>query len=270
MKLTFLGVGSALGGGSAYHSNMLIETETGRTLLLDCGGDIRFSLAEAGISAGEICRRIQALYISHLHADHVGGLEWLAFATYFNADCERPELMAVEEVLDSLWAGTLRGGLGLIRGRRMSLSDYFRVRPVIEDAAFNWAELRLTPVRMPHVRADGDRHDSFGLFLREGDGSTVFISTDARLDRRRLAAADRRASVIFHDCETGPNPSGVHAHYRELRTLPDALRAKMWLYHYAETAGEDARADGFAGFVRQGQIFRFQTGARNPDDPPPA
>lgn len=257
MKLTFLGVGSAMGTASDYHSNMLVETESGRTLLLDCGGDIRFSLAEAGVPSESVRDRIRAVYISHLHADHVGGLEWLAFATYFRADCGRPELLAVQEIVEPLWAETLRGGLGLIRNRRMALSDYFRVRALREDVPARWAELRMTPVRMPHVRADGRRHDSFGLFLREGDGREIFISTDARLDRDRLAEADRRASAVFHDCETGPHQSGVHAHYRELRELPAALKAKMWLYHYGETGGMDPKADGFAGFVRKGQSFRF-------------
>jgi ribonuclease BN (tRNA processing enzyme) len=257
MNLTFLGVGSALSADGGYHSNMLIESGNGAALLLDCGGDIRFSLAEAGISPDAMGRRIQAIYISHLHADHVGGLEWLAFATYFDPGCPRPELLAVEEVLEPLWAETLRGGLGLINGRRMALSDYFKVRSLSEDATLRWDGLRLTPVRMPHVRGDGRRHDSFGLFLREGAGPAVFISTDARLDRQRLAAAHRKAAVIFHDCETGPIPSGVHAHYDELRTLPAGLKAKMWLYHYGVLPETDAKADGFAGFVRQGQRFRF-------------
>jgi hypothetical protein len=31
----------------------------------------------------------------------------------------------------------------------------------------------------------------------------------------------------------------------------------MWLYHYQDGPLPDAKADGFAGFVNQGQTFEF-------------
>ena len=80
LKITFLGSGSAFTvDGDNYQSNLLLEKDKD-TLLIDAGGDLRFSLSEQGFSH----RDIRNVYISHLHADHIGGMEWLAMNTYFD------------------------------------------------------------------------------------------------------------------------------------------------------------------------------------------
>jgi hypothetical protein len=79
----------------------------------------------------------------------------------------------------------------------------------------------------------------------------------------RVMSEYDNSDIIFQDCETydwqtGKSKSGVHAHYRELLTLPEEIRSKMWLYHYQDARPlPDAKADGFAGFVEQGQVFEL-------------
>ena len=68
MELRFAGVGSAFTTKEYWQSNMIVSHD-GKNLLIDCGGDIRFSLAELNMSYKDI----DAVYISHLHADHIGG-----------------------------------------------------------------------------------------------------------------------------------------------------------------------------------------------------
>ena len=98
MKLLFLGVSSALSvGDKKYQSNMLIKSSTNRHLLIDCGTDIRHSLYEQGVSHSTI----DAVYISHLHADHVGGLEWLSFSKVF-IDHKKPGLYISPDQRDKL------------------------------------------------------------------------------------------------------------------------------------------------------------------------
>src|ERR1700733_4386232 len=97
MKLTFIGSGSAFTlGANNYHSNMLLENAHGERLLIDCGSDARHSLHEAGFSYHDI----HDVYISHLHADHAGGLEWLGFTTKFDPTCsEKPNLYISETLV---------------------------------------------------------------------------------------------------------------------------------------------------------------------------
>jgi hypothetical protein len=42
------------------------------------------------------------------------------------------------------------------------------------------------------------------------------------------------ADVIIQDCETSPFKSGVHAHYEDLKTLPENVKQKMILVHYQD------------------------------------
>src|SRR5438552_2225581 len=88
MKLVFLGSGAAFTVGDNFHSNMLLDDGHGHHLLIDCGTDARFSLHAIGKSYQDITD----VYVSHLHADHCGGLEWLALTTKFDAACKKPRL----------------------------------------------------------------------------------------------------------------------------------------------------------------------------------
>src|SRR3989338_53794 len=69
MKLIFLGSGSAFSPlKENFQSNMLLEAPSGKRLLIDCGTDARLSLAKFNLTH----KRINAVYISHFHADHAG------------------------------------------------------------------------------------------------------------------------------------------------------------------------------------------------------
>ena len=100
IKITFLGSGSAFTiGESNFHSNLLIEDlKTSKKLLIDCGSDTRFSMQEVGLTFNDI----DAVYISHIHADHTGGLEWLGFTRYFSK-FTIPDLYTSHEIVKPLW-----------------------------------------------------------------------------------------------------------------------------------------------------------------------
>src|SRR3982751_6023894 len=99
MKLTFIGTGSAFTvGHHNYQSNMFLETQ-GDRLMIDCGSDARLALHDLGLSYQDI----GSVYISHLHADHSGGLEWLAFSRKFDPNCLKPHLYIQEALSDILW-----------------------------------------------------------------------------------------------------------------------------------------------------------------------
>jgi ribonuclease BN (tRNA processing enzyme) len=74
MNVQLLGVGGHFSADDQYHSNMVITADSGAKILVDCGRDVKYSLM--------VCKRnptdIDAVYISSLHADHVGGIKGLA------------------------------------------------------------------------------------------------------------------------------------------------------------------------------------------------
>lgn len=256
MKLTFLGSGSAFTvGADNFQSNMLLVSEQGNKLLIDCGSDIRFSLNTAGLSYLDITD----IYISHLHADHVGGLEHIGFSTKFDPRCNKPILYLSKELASQLWNNTLSGGMRSIEGDVADLDTFFKVNKIEHDNYFfTWEDIQFNLVKTIHVNNGYFITPSYGLFF-EVDGIKVFLTTDTQFCVDKIGEFYERADIIFHDCETSKNRSIVHAHYNDLVTLPQKIKNKMWLYHYEAGLLPDANKDGFCGFVKRGQTFELSS-----------
>lgn len=254
MKLVFLGTGSAMTVGTDnYHSNMLFITDSKATLMVDCGSDARHSLFKQQMTYGDI----DNVYISHLHADHAGGLEWLGLCRKFDTSYVRkPNLYISETLVQDIWDHTLAGGLSTIQNEIARLDTFFDVHPIPVNGSFIWQDCEFKIVQTVHVMNGFSLMQSFGLFCKVR-GLNIFITTDTQFLPHQMMSFYENSDVIFHDCETAAITSGVHAHYDQLKSLPEKFKKKMWLYHYNPGILPDARADGFCGFVSCGQVFDF-------------
>lgn len=265
MILKFAGVGSAFTTEDFFQTNaVVVDERTGKCLLIDCGSDARFSLSRIGVGLKDI----EHVYISHLHADHAGGLEWLGFCTKFDPSVERLVLHAVSELLPELWYSTLRGGMESIQGEVANLETYFEPRPIVQNGEFRWGGVIFQPVQTVHVVSGRKISHSYGLMIdlisvvdpKKDEAKYIFYTGDTQFCPHSIMDFYKQADLIFQDCETSRYKSGVHAHYIDLRTLPAEVKAKMWLMHYqadGDVTDEAAKEDGFLGFVKRGQEFQF-------------
>jgi len=252
MKVQFLGVGDQFSAHDQYHSNMVLTAGSGEKILVDCGSDVKYSLMESKIKPTDI----DAVYISHLHVDHVGGMEWLALSTYFGWENKRLKLFCEEKLQSKLWNNSLKGGLECLGIKRMELADYFDCYPLVEGGGFEWQGIQFKIVKMPHVMGGGCKMYSYGLLAEIAEkGISLFISTDTQFQPDLIESIAEKVSLIFHDCETSAAKSTVHAHYEQLLTLPPYVKNKMWLYHYQQDYKYHPHQDGFLGFVKKGQKF---------------
>lgn len=254
MKLTFIGSGSAFTvGANNFHSNILIEASPSSRLLIDCGSDIRWSLDALGYSHTDI----SDVYISHLHGDHAGGLEWLAFKTKFDPSIkQKPILHIAETLVDRLWEHVLSGGLQSLETESATLSTYFNVQSIGPQLSFEWNQIHFTLVPTDHVFNGNQWIPSYGLFFTLGS-EKIFFTADMQFKPEKYQPYYDQATLIFHECETAAFPSGVHCSYQQLLTLDSALKKKIWLYHYNPGQLPDAKQAGFLGFVQRGQVFKF-------------
>ena len=253
MKLTFIGSGSAFTlGTDNFHSNMLLSDDANNRLLIDCGSDARWALDKLGLSHKDITD----VYISHLHADHAGGLEWLAFTSKFDSSSKKPNLYICEKLVTDLWDKVLSGGLNSLQMELATLESYYNVHSVHENSTFFWSTLELRIIQTVHIVSGFTIMPSYGLFFNAND-KNVFITTDMQFSPHQIKDIYRKADIIFHDCEITKEKSYVHAHYDELLTLAPEIKSKIWLYHYNPSKLPDAKKDGFRGFVLRGQVFDF-------------
>ncbi len=255
MKLQFLGSGTAFTSlAENYHSNMMVTSESGKHLMIDCGTDARHSTAAINLASKDF----DAVYVSHLHADHAGGLEWMAFTRKFDPTASKPKLIIHPLLREPLWENSLSGSLRCIETEDCTLQTYFDLYPFIDDTHFQWEGISFELVKTIHISHNKSPlpNPSYGLFFKLVT-TNVFITTDTRFEPAQYFSHYEAADLIFHDCETTPFKSGVHSHFSELCTLPAEIKAKMWLYHYSAAHLPDALKHGFLGFVKRGQSFEF-------------
>lgn len=253
MKLIFLGSGSAFTlGADNFQSNMILSSDQGNKLLIDCGSDIRFSLYKAGLSYLDITD----IYISHLHSDHVGGLEYIGLSTKFDPRCNKPSLYLSKDIASELWDKTLSGGMSSIEGDIADLSTFFEVHKIVKNGHFTWENIQFSLVKVIHVNNGYFVMPIYGLFF-EVEETKVFLTADTKFCFDKIGEYYERADILFQDCETSQIPTSVHARYEQLLTLPKKIRNKMWLYGYQPERLPDAKKDGFRGFVKRGQTFEF-------------
>lgn len=235
MHIRMVGTGSAF--AKKYdNNNALIETDNFR-LLIDCGITLPKALHQMELSFSEI----DAVLISHIHGDHVGGLEEFAFQMMFKYS-RKPVLFIAETLIEPLWEHTLRGGL--TQEPLNKLDDFFDVRPLEANK-----EIELHPgviVELVQTKHILNKPSYSFLFNRR-----FFYSADMRFDGALLRKlVDQGVSTIYHDCQLEA-PGIVHASLEELLTLPEDIQRKTWLMHYGDAIEQYEGRTGHMRIVEQ-------------------
>lgn len=230
MSLSFvpLGVGDAF--ASRYYSTALAIEADGRWLLVDCPHPIRKMMREAEVALD--VSDMDAVLVTHLHGDHVSGLEGFAFFNHFVLR-RKVALLAHPDVVEPLWSGHLAASMrDLITPDGCAMPpkgelDYFEHHPLRFEAPICFGPFTIECRRTIH------HIPTTALRIRAG-GRTLGYSADTAFDEgliEWLAEAD----LVIHETNYG-----AHTPYAKLAALPEALRARMRLVHYPDDFDTEA------------------------------
>ncbi|MGQ9800844.1 MAG: MBL fold metallo-hydrolase [Candidatus Saccharicenans sp.] len=183
MKIVFLGTGGAV--PTAVRDNTSFLLESGPELwLVDCPG----SLAQKILRAGQQPQRISAIFISHVHADHLYGLP--AFIHSLMLEEKTVPLFGSPETID--FCLRLIDLFGL---RREKILFRLEPKPLLPGCRTEVSpRLSVTGWPVPH-------HSSSQAFIFETARAKVVYSGDTPIHRPLLEQA-AGSDCLIHDCST--------------------------------------------------------------------
>jgi ribonuclease BN (tRNA processing enzyme) len=279
MTLRVLGSGAAFSRRYGTTCSML-TLPGGDRWLIDCGRQAPEQLANAGLNWDDIVGQV----ITHVHGDHVYGLEEFAFVRYYiGGDClaavvkggPRPCLAAHSAVLAELWEvlGPSLRYRSNVNGEPVTghLADYFDVLMPSEvepprQAAWNHAEAFSAPDLALVVRETrhvyGKPSTSLEFPLPGAGGRIAWWSGDSVVDPELLRRLAPHTSVFFHDCTFTEFPGQVHGRFSDFEKLGPALREKIVLMHHEDDIEQYRQRAESLGFrlAMPGDVYDLYSG----------
>lgn len=212
--LNFLGVGNAAAPelGSA---SVVLERDGEPLLMVDCG--------QEALSAYLTCygRPPPAVFITHVHMDHVAGFERLFVANFFAGEPKTSTRIYAPAMVVPLLQGRVADYPNVVAEGAANFWDAFRLIPVGHGFWHEGYWFDVFPVRH-HVPGT-----AWGLCLR----GAFLYSGDTRPIPEVIAQYADGSMPLVHDCDLHGNPSHTG--------LPDLLREyaaeqirQMVVYHY--------------------------------------
>ncbi len=234
MKFVVLGSGSAAPHPQRSSSGYWVETAAG-SILLDCSAAVVHRMAQENLDWANL----DAIWISHFHLDHVGGLAPFLFGTRNAPETRRRRkpltifgprgLRKIIEIVDRANEYKLFEQPFPIEIREVEPLDNFEVLPGVEAAT------------LKTLHTD----ESMGIHLRDRDDKTLVYTADAGF-REDLAAFASRVDLFVAECSFFKNkPIEKHLELAEAMFLIGRARpARALLTHfYAEWDEVDFEAE---------------------------
>lgn len=240
MRVLIVGVGDAF---TARHfgTSCVVEGPEGH-ILVDCPDSLRRALAEATMRSGwrVDLESIRDVVITHLHGDHVNGLEALGFLQWLQRrthPAPAPRLHMGPGAAARIWE---RLAPAMDQGGSATLADYFELHVLEPNAPVRIAGLEV------ETRPTG--HPVPTTALRFANGSKRFgWSADTPWDPGLIEWLSE-CDLFVHETSDPP----AHTPLERLNRLPEQTRRKMRLAHLGD--GFDPRTTDIRPLV-QGEVL---------------
>jgi len=219
-RLVIIGSGDAF--SARHHGSSAVALSPEGMVLVDCPDPINMALREASSASGIAldAKGIGDVIITHLHGDHVNGLEAFGFMHWLLRRQEpsrpRPRLHAAAPVMARMWD---RLAPAMDQGGTASLEEYFEPHTLTPGKPSTIAGMEVDCRTTTHMIP------TIGLRLRVG-ATSVGWSSDTGFEQAHVDWL-AECGVIVH--ETSPPP--FHTPVADLLALPEHVRRKLRLIH---------------------------------------
>lgn len=222
MKLTVIGSGDAFSAGGRHQSCYMVDAG-GSRYLMDCGATSMLAMRRAGLAPGGI----RAIFISHLHGDHFGGLPFLFIDALFISRRAEPLVIAGPPGIEArFWLAMAAMYPGMEAVERQFELRFVELRPGA-PAAVEGMEVQVFEMR--HVPGE----TCYALRLRHG-GKTLAYTGDTGWTEDVIAAG-RGADLYLMECYQYDFRLDMHMDYARIAEQADAIGAKrILLTHMGE------------------------------------
>lgn len=234
MNITFIGCGDAFSKLLGHNSALITIGES--NLLIDIPDSNYLRLDQIGLSYSDI----DHLYITHLHADHINGLEKFAYYRKYISPLENKDqsvskinLYIHESIVEGLW-DSVKNGLGLTNDGPKKLEDYFNVIVVTDSFIINGVTFNL--IESKHV----PNMPVYGLFVENEFYYTADSSFNGDLLKRILPNVKK----VFHDIHFYEFKIPVHASVYDFEALAIEEKEKIYAMHYEDQKAGSTNING--------------------------
>lgn len=180
MELIFLGTGAGLPSRSRNVTSLalMLNKERGTSWLFDCGEGTQHQILKSRIKPG----KIEKIFISHLHGDHIFGLPGLLSSRSFQGGVEKVEIYGPRGIRKYIECS-----LSVSHSR---LSYEVEVIEVSEGEIFNDGQFKVIAFEMDHVM------EAYGFRVEEAD-------KPGALDMKALSQFDIPRGPLLGELKAG-------------------------------------------------------------------
>jgi ribonuclease BN (tRNA processing enzyme) len=226
VRIDFLGTGDAFFAGGRHQAAYLIESPIGSEegcLLLDCGATALASLNRRNLRVASI----DAIFLSHLHGDHIAGLPFLLLHYIYREPRRRPLKIIGPPGAENRVRMLFRAMYADVAAEPLPFKlEFLEASPKTD---FSCGGIRIRPFAVPHQ----EQPISLGCKIEAG-GRKIVYSGDSGWTED-LIAHTQNADLFICECSYFETRLPTHIDYLRIAENLDRFGAKrIILTHLGE------------------------------------